>query len=322
MSSKQHGSDVNGSAVKRNLNAKYVTPLTSNFARIRRVLQTEENSGKLAAAEVLGRAKVLNNDRNRRLVYSIRNKLKADLTARKAQSQRSALRSLREFGIIHHERYGFACSAPRELVRLVGQVAVRERCMGLWYRASNRNGMLVWTEPRREFTIQLYLTGGCQIVVSRKHQKQLVTVADLAGLRDRVEKSFYDEILRKCGGDPTDSRVMPTHGFMDADFWRRYEAWTNMFCVVRRHRVFTVLDEHHSFPPFRIETYKKERGLVISSDGSHPHSIEVHETVPDSLSRMMFDRVMRTNELLEKIVDLLSTPRKEDLRLPDPRLIA
>ena len=53
----------------------------------------------------------------------------------------------------------------RELVRLVGQVAVRERCMGLWYRASNRNGMLVWTEPRREFTIQLYLTGGCQIVV-------------------------------------------------------------------------------------------------------------------------------------------------------------
>ena len=138
-----------------------------------------------------------------------------------------------------------------------------------------------------------------------------MTVADLAGLRDRVEKSFYDEILRKCGGDPTDSRVMPTHGFMDADFWRRYEAWTNMFCVVRRHRVFTVLDEHHSFPPFRIETYKKERGLVISSDGSHPHSIEVHETVPDSLSRMMFDRVMRTNELLEKIVDLLSTPRKE-----------
>ena len=35
--------------------------------------------------------------------------------------------------------------------------------MGLWYRASNRNGMLVSTEPRREFTIQLYLTGAARL---------------------------------------------------------------------------------------------------------------------------------------------------------------
>jgi hypothetical protein len=186
-------------------------------------------------------------------------------------------------------------------VRLIGEVVVRGKRVGAWYRADNRNGMLVFADPANGFTVQLYRSGSCRIPVSRKLQKELVTLHDAARLHDRVEKTFFNEMLRRCGGDPSDPNVMPVRGFMDGLFWKRYVKWMNTFGVVRRHRVFTVLGKHHSFPPFRIETYK-EAGLVIYNDGSHPHSIEVDETIPVSLSRMMFDLVMRNAELLEELL--------------------
>ena len=96
--------------VKRNLNENYATPLRSPYSRIREILVNEKTSQKFSTEEVLSRAKVPNTKRNKDLVYTIRSQLKADLNARKVQSHSEALRSCKELGLFHHERYGFACS--------------------------------------------------------------------------------------------------------------------------------------------------------------------------------------------------------------------
>jgi hypothetical protein len=198
-------------------------------------------------------------------------------------------------------------------VALVGSVAVKEKCYGAWYVTDNRNKMLAFRDPSRDFTIELHRTGGCIVSASRGFQKHLETVDDIERFLARVERAFYDEILRWCGGDASNPKVMAVRGFKDALFWKRYCAWMNTFGVLEQHRLFRLLDQHHKFPPFRIEAYK-EGGLVMYSDGSHPHDIEVAETVPSSLSKQMFDLNLRNAELLEALIEVERKNHEERLK--------
>ena len=265
--------------------------MRSQYARIREVLAAEDPAHKLTPAEVLTRANAPINQRTKGLVYTIRNQLKTNLKVRRAESHFEALRSLKEVGIIHRERFGFACSSPPELRRWVRDVAVGTKCRGRWYRAKNSNGMLVFSELHGAFTIQFYVGGGCLVSVSRLVQRKIVTWRDVGWLRDRrggaLPRRHRGEV--RCQRRLREERRLlesllsvdgPVGGLGPAP-------------------LFPSADRHVKLPPVNIPLYKPD-GNRLRTDGSHPHGFEADESVSTALSRKMFDLNLSTHDLAEK----------------------
>jgi hypothetical protein len=79
----------------------------------------------------------------------------------------------------------------------------------------------------------------------------------------------------------------------------------------RQGRVERTFDVGGPLPRFKIEYYKKSRGLVIGTDGSHPGNLEIVEGTPS-----WTDKIENSAEKISKAADLFAENIKTHLEVP------
>ncbi len=224
---------------------------------------------------------------NIQLAHSVRNRVKRDLTKIKADPHSDLFRALHETGVVHRVRFGFASSAPPELVRWVCDCASKGgRRVGEWYVSANRNSMLVYRDESSDFTILLHKNGGCEISVSRRFQRSLTPEKEY-DLGYRVLGVFHQVQVKRFGG------LMCA----DMNFVRQYRRWANNFG--RRSQQVVYL-EGTKFPPFRIDRLRAA-GATFYADASRPTGLEVQESVPVVSNRKVIDLQYRILDALERL---------------------
>ncbi len=227
---------------------------------------------------------------NVQLAHNVKNRVKQELTNPKAQSHSEVLSVLHQTGVIHRVRFGFACSAPPELVRWVRDCASKGgRRVGQWYVSANRNSMLVYMDKSGDFTIQLYKSGGCEVSVSRKFQRTLTPEKEY-DLEYRVLGVFYEVLVRRFG----------KQGCQDKNFVRQYSRWADTFG--RRSQQVVYL-EGTKLPLFRINRYREVLGSIYS-DGSRPTGLEVQESVPVVSNRRVVDNQFKILDRLGRVLEV------------------
>jgi len=271
------------------LNTENGTPLSaqSKYAKLKAIFW---ESVKFSARRACELAQLPSTKANIQLAHSVRNRVKEDLSKIKAESHSEVFRALHETGVVHCVKFGFACSAPPELVRWVRDSASKGgRRVGEWYVSANRNSMLVFKDESGDFTIQLFKNGGCEVSLSRKFQRTLTPQKE-CDLEDRVIGEFYIVQLNRFGG----------LGCHDVSFLRQYRRWADSFGVRNRQRVYL---EGTKIPHFRNNRYRAA-GVTIYADASRPTGLEIQESVPVVSNRRVIDLLYRNQDTLERLAQL------------------
>lgn len=165
----------------------------------------------------------------------------------------------RRKGFFHNSHHNVIEWNIGELAALLGMAAdnLYKRAMDCgWRKTSNRNAMLVFRCRSKGVSFHMFRSGRVRAYVNSKCRH-------LGDLKTAFCKAFFSNNLV-------------------ADI-SNLESWFESLRVVERHRVFP-LDVR--LPSFEISFYRKSRGIVIKSDGSHPRSIEVVESEPHWVSEL------------------------------------
>jgi len=155
----------------------------------------------------------------------------------------------------------------------------RERALGCgWFRAKNRNGMLVFRHPFG--SVHWYENGSVYLYLSSSFKR----TNWLARVKSLFCKAFeflmnLELLLSYVEGHPKE---------------------------VGRHMVF---DIGAPMPRFKIDYYEKSHGLTIYSNGSHPTAVEVSETIPIWLKQ--FEEQIKEHLKLIKMFQAESEARRK-----------
>jgi len=169
--------------------------------------------------------------------------------------------------------YRFREPVPAGFVVALGQKAQAGRIEGIWYRSSNRNKQLEYSDG--QVSIRVHQNGTCRILPRRRMA--------FDDFRACIEDAFL--------------KGLPARAILSDSFRRMMSGLQ----VSRRHRSFHV----GRITPFKVDFYHSSLGLDILADTSHPEYLEIHENWPSWIPVLIeFQRVQ--NSAIESNTRVLS----------------